>query len=329
MNAWAVRPKLAAIASRQGGIFKRSQALRSSYSELEFRSMTRPGGPWARIRYGVYAERERWESSSARDRARMRDRAALLVCDEGAVLSHSSAARALDLPVDEVDDDYAHVTRLGQTQSCRLESGLKHHIALLPSDEIRTRDGLRFTTEVRTVADLAREYGYLTGIVAADAALNRGLSKDELVAFANVHAADPRAPTVTAVALDATPGAESVLETRSRVMLTSFGIVELRLQVRFDLPNGGHAVVDMYSDDLRHVFEADGRITFESPQDNLGRPISASQKLWDEKRREDQLRGLGLGVSRLTHRDTLPANAERVRKRLWSEIRAQQGRRAP
>jgi hypothetical protein len=326
MKARAVRPRLAAITSRQGGIFKREQALSSSYSEREFRAMTRPGGPWIRIRYGVYTERERWETSSALDRARLRDRAALLVCDEGAVLSHSSAARALDLPVDEVDDDLAHVTRLGATQSCRLESGLKHHIALLPHDEITAADGLRFTTQARTVADLAREYGYLTAVVAADAALNRGLSKDELLCYANAHAADPRAPTVTAVALDAMPGAESVLETRCRLMLNSFGIVALQLQVRFDFRTGGHAVVDMYSADLRHVFEADGRVKFESPQDPRGRPITPSQKLWDEKRREDQLRGLGLGVSRLTHPDTLPANAERVRRRVWSEVRAQQGR---
>jgi hypothetical protein len=320
-----MRPQLAAIAAQQFGIFKREQALSNGYSEKEFRVMRARGGPWVRIRYAMYIERDIWEAGSPLDQAILRDRAALLVCDPGTVLSHSSAARALGLPCDE-DDGLAHVTRLAASQTSRKEAGVKHHIAQLPPDEVAESHWLSWTTEIRTVIDLAREFGYMSGLVAADAALLRGLAKSDLIAYAKLHETETHAPTVSAVAHDAEPKTQSPHETRTRVTLIAIGITDLIPQVRFRLPGGGHAEVDFYSPSLNHVFESDGKVKYTRPLDAGGNPISPSEKLWLEKQREDQLRGLGLGVSRVIPRDTLPANLERTRARIWAEIDAQRGR---
>jgi hypothetical protein len=320
-----MRPQLAALAGQQGGIFKREQALLNGYSEKEFRAMSSRGGPWVRIRYAIYVERSLWDRCSPLDRAALRDRAALLVCDPGTVLSHSSAARALGLPLD-VDDGLVHVTRLDSGQTSRKESGVKHHIAQLPLHEIVQRDSLRWTSDLRTVVDLAREFGYLPGLVAADAALNRGLAKSTLLSYAQAHQGETHAPIVSAVAHDADPNAQSPHETRSRVTLIAIGITDLVSQVRFWFPGGGHADVDLYSPSHNHVFESDGKIKYTRPTDFDGNPISPEEKLWSEKLRGDQLRGLGLGVSRIVPSDTYPANLERTRARIWAEIDAQRGR---
>jgi hypothetical protein len=320
-----MRPQLAAIAARQGGIFKREQALRNGYSEKEFRVMRDRGGPWVRIRYAMYTERHIWDACSPLEQAILRDRAALLVCDPGTVLSHVSAARVLGLPCDE-DDHLVHVTRLDLGQTSRKESGVKHHIANLPPDEIAARDWLRWTTEVRTVVDLTREFGYIHGLIAADAALNRGIPKSALLDYAKRHEGETHAPAVSAVAHDAEPKTQSPLETRTRVTLIAIGITDLVAQVRFDLPHGGHADVDFFSPSLNHVFESDGKVKYILPRDLAGNAISPADKLWSEKQREDQLRGLGLGVSRIVSRDTLPSNLGRTRTRVWAEINAQRAR---
>ncbi len=72
-----------------------------------------------------------------------------------------------------------HVTRLGPGNSSRVESGVRHHVADLDTSMVLTIRGLPTTNPVRTVVDLSRQFGYTTGLVAADAALHRGASQEE------------------------------------------------------------------------------------------------------------------------------------------------------
>lgn len=168
----------------QGGIFLRRQALASGYTPTEFDAMTRPGGSWVRIRYGVYTTRDMLAKLDESARWQLRDRAALLVCNGQTVLSHSSAARFRKFPLYDVDDGLSHVTRLGSGQRSRVQAEIKHHVAHLSMDHVQMIDGIRLTSDVRTVLDVSREFGYRSGLVAADGALRAGASRSDLLAAA-------------------------------------------------------------------------------------------------------------------------------------------------
>ena len=89
----------AALASAQGGLITRAQAIAAGYSERELRTLTGVHGPWVIVRRGVYAERELWESLTGYgEQAGLRDRAVHLTMRTDHLMSHDSAARALGHP---------------------------------------------------------------------------------------------------------------------------------------------------------------------------------------------------------------------------------------
>jgi hypothetical protein len=84
---------------------------------------------------------------------------------------------------------------------------------------------------------------------------------------------------------------------------------ELQVEIR----TGGRliAVVDAWFDDAAVAVEFDGRIKYTDPW----RDRSPGQVLWDEKRREDELRALDIGVVRIADAD-LGAGWSRVEEPL-------------
>ncbi|MEP6667436.1 MAG: hypothetical protein ABJA81_13390 [Nocardioidaceae bacterium] len=322
-----MRSGLRGIAARQHGIFARHQALTYAYTSREFAAMTAPGGQWVKVRYGVYAEREFWQSLDDHQRLLLKDRAAALVCAPDAVLTHSSAARLLGLPLHDVVDGLSHVTRPLPCQSGRVQAQVKHHRATLDPAQVIVVSELKTTVAERTVLDLSREYGYRTGLVAADAALHGGASSETLAALASALTTEPRAPVMTAVVAEADGRAQTPIETLSRVLLTDMGIDDLELQHVIHFPGGGHAEGDLYSPSLNHLFECDGRVKYQDQYDARGRLVTADEVVWLEKKREDKIRGLGIGVSRILWSDTSPANFERTCQRLWREIEQQSSHR--
>lgn len=320
-----MRNGLPGLLSSQGGVFCRRQALSSGYTAREFDALTRPSGPFVRVRYGVYTARDLWRSLDSAAKWQLRDRAALMVCNDQTVLSHSSAARFLKLPLYDVDD-LSHVTRLGPGHGSRVQAGIKHHLAALAPDDVVMVGGVRVTSDARTVLDLSREFGYRSGLVSADAALRQGLSQAELSNLADSLDRRTHGPVMRAVARDARGGAQTPIETLGRILLTDMGITDLELQARIYFPGGGWADADILATRLRHVFETDGRLKYQAQLDRHGRAVSADEVVWMEKKREDKLRGQALGVSRIFWADTLERNFGSASTRLWSEIRAQSAR---
>jgi hypothetical protein len=309
--------------AEQRGIFARWQAIGCGITPREFDRLARPGGPWIKVRYGVYTTRERWLNLTSDDRTLLRDRASLLVCGDDAALSHTSAARAHGLPLYGVHEDLSHVVRDTATQTGRTQAGIKHHEPTLVPSDVTQIDGMRVTTLERTVADLSREFGYLTGLVAGDAALRLGADQARLREIAQ-HMTDWKgAPTAAAVAADARPGAETPIETLGRATLLNMGIDDLELQYVITFPSGGLAVCDIYSRGLHHVFECDGRIKYQDQLDARGNVVTPDEVVWREKGREDKVRGQGVGFSRLTWQHVQPDSFERTSARLWREIRQQ------
>lgn len=320
-----MRNGLPALTTSQGGVFSRRQALAIGCTAREFDALSGRAGPFVRVRYGVYTSRELWSTLDAAARQELRDRAALLVCNDQTVLSHSSAARFLNLPLYDVDD-LSHVTRLGPEHGSRVQAGIKHHVAALGPDDVEIVGGVLVTSVARTVVDVSREFGYRSGLVTADGALNQGLSSVDLRNLADALGCSPHAPVVRAVAGDARSGAQTPLETLGRILLLGMGITDLELQARIFFPGGGWADVDILAKQLRHVFETDGRLKYQDQLDLRGRQVSAEQVVWMEKKREDKLRGQALGLSRIFWEDTMERSFEAASTRLWSEITAQGAR---
>jgi hypothetical protein len=321
-----VQPSLAALVAEQGGLFRRGQAMLCGVTPRQFRALIKPSGPWARVRYGVYTTRDSWENLDHEGRRLLTDRAALLVCNVLTALSHTSSARLRGLPV-YGDDPFTHLTRLGRGLSSRVEAGIKHHRGDLQEVEVDTLGGVRLVSPARTALGIAAELGYHSGLVTADAVVRAGVPRQALIDLAGRLSHHPGAPVMRDVARDADGRAETPIETLGRVLVRRMGIVDVQPQQTIRLRDGREVVVDLISHSLRHVFETDGRLKYVDQRDRSGRLVSADEIVWLEKKREDQLRSLGYGFSRLLWSDVQPAAFARSSARLRQEIHDQSAAR--
>ena len=314
---------LQAVAARQGGLFRRAQAITAGFEPREFdRLVASRCTPFTRVRYGVYTSTPKWELLDERARELLVDRAALLMCDGGTVLCHISAARVHGLALVDAPTGLTHVTRL-RTRGARLyavKGSVKHHSGLLLPDETVQVDGVPVTSIPRTVIDLARDYGHRCGVVAADAAMALAVDPEGLYEQLERRVHDSQRATLLRVVADARPGAASPLETLGRLVLTDLGYDDLVLQYPIELRPGWIVRADLYSPAHRHVFECDGRVKYRAATTIADDPEEA---LWREKRREDLIRGLGFGMTRLTWADLDPSRRDGLARRIEREIRSQ------
>lgn len=105
--------------------------------------------------------------------------------------------------------------------------------------------------------------------------------------------------------------AESPLETRGRLRIVGAGLPMPELQVEIRSEARLVAVVDAWFEGPAVAVEFDGRIKYTDPC----RDRSPERVLWEEKRREDELRSLDIRVVRIADAD-LDARWLRVESRL-------------
>lgn len=165
---------------------------------------------------------------------------------------------------------------------------------------MRTLEAFRLTTTARTLLDVAREEPLEDAVVAMDAALlARKVRQDDLVRAAERAGRWPGGPGA-ARALSLLDGrAESPLETRGRLRIVGAGLPRPELQVEIRMAGRLVAVVDAWFDEAAVAVEFDGRVKYTDPWRNR----SPEQVLWEEKRREDALRALDIGVVRIADAD--------------------------
>ena len=215
------------------------------------------------------------------------------------VFSHVSAAVLHGLPVWDVGLDRVHLTRSGRSGGHRRDGLHVHHTPLAP-DEIGVVDGVAVTTPARTLTDLARTVPFEQSVAITDAALFQGLvTRDELDDALERSARRPGNHRARRAIGFAAPGAESVGESRSRVLMARFGLPAPVLQWNVPaLHRIGRA--DFAWPALRTVGEFDGRVKY-------GRLLRPGQEAGDvvfaEKLREDAIRDIGHRVVRWTWDD--------------------------
>ncbi len=289
-------PHLAALASRQGGVILRRQALDHGYSDQEIEQLLRDG-LWVRIRRGAYIERVVWDSMNMEARHRATVHAVILVLQKPAIVSHISACVMLNLPTWGYDLSRVHVTRC-DLHSPRVEGGVHHHAGAVADGDVTFVDGIIVTPPDRTAVDVACLGGFERGVVVADAAIRLlGGEKDILLRRMDQMRDWRGARAAGRVTEFADGRSESVGESRTRVLFELNGLPRPQLQVLIVDSTTGVVIarVDFFFEEERTIGEFDGRLKYRAvPEDEL----SAEDVVWREKRREDALRDEGYEVAR-------------------------------
>lgn len=161
----------------------------------------------------------------------------------GAVLSCTSAARYLDLPV--LIAHQAHVTVPRAWGHARASAVTVHRRGLIPGEHDGVATGL-----ARTVLDCARELDLREAVVISDAAVRSGLALRGLQ-LAATNATGPGSGAIRRTIALVDGRAESPIETCLRLLALPLAVVDLQV------PVAGVGRVDMLLDGWL-VLEADG-----------------------------------------------------------------------
>ncbi|HLN76079.1 MAG TPA: type IV toxin-antitoxin system AbiEi family antitoxin domain-containing protein [Nocardioidaceae bacterium] len=315
-----MRPDLRARASANAGVFTRRDAADCGYTERELKTLTGHRGAWVVVRRGCYAERALWESLDDDGRYLFKVRAVSLSLTRHAVVSHGSAAVVLGMPLRPRWRELAHVTRPG-VRGSRTESGVKHHLGSFDDTDLVVVEGLQVTRPARTALDVAREHGFEDGVVAADAALRLGATRQELAASLEGMGCWPRVTAARAAVEVADGGAQTIGESLLRLM-----VLELQIGVpesQFVIVEGGkRAEIDLRVG--RHLFEFDGHIKYVGRDRGGVADESPEVVLWREKQREDWVRRAngGYGMSRVIWREMFGPTRRATLRRLHEEFAA-------
>jgi hypothetical protein len=306
-----MHPVLRSAAEARLGLFTTAEAKQAGYAPGEIRSLC-ASGRWVRIRRGILMTAEAMAAVDGEEgRHRVDCLAVLLSLDRPtAAISHASAALLWNLPAPRSGDPCIRLTDPAQW---RQGKGWRMTCApLLPAE--RWRSGpLRLTSAPRTLVDCAREWPLDDAVVAIDAAVLAGRTnvEDVRAAAAAVHHW-PGASRATRAAALADGRAESPLETRGRLRIVGAGLPTPELQV--EIRAGGRlvGVVDGWYEEAALAVEFDGRVKYSDPW----RDRTPERVLWEEKRREDELRSLGIGIVRIAGADLSTARWPAIQARL-------------
>jgi hypothetical protein len=293
-----MHPILRSTAEPRFGLFTTAEAKHAGYGPSEIRNLC-ASGRWVRIRRGVLMTAEDLATGEDQGRRHRIDCLAVLLSLDRptAPVSHASAARLWNLPTPRPGDPLIRLTDPAQWRQGR---GWRMTCApLLPAE--RWRSGpLRLMSAPRTLVDCAREWPLDDAVVAIDAALLAGRTTLEEVrdAATAVHHWPGASRAVRAAAL-ADGRAESPLESRGRLRLVGAGFPAPELQVEIRTEGRLLAVVDAWFEKAAVALEFDGQVKYTDPW----RGRSPVRVLWEEKRREDELRALDIHVVRVTDVD--------------------------
>lgn len=281
-----------------------------------------------RVRHGAYCLARDWEEAENDDALKRRflARAAMAGMREPVYAHGSFAAELHGLPLPSQQPVFVDLVRDARRDTRPAQSGVQ------PRNRL---DGVRIisrnlTDEVVTIAagipvvgvsaaamtaavDLSDEYA----VALFDAALRLGSTPEQLLEIGSRWVSSKGMVAATRLVDLARDGAESPLESVSRVRLRKYGLPEPILQHEFHDRVGFVGRVDMWWPTLRVVGEADGLAKYDDPK-----------VLRAEKIREDRLRALGVGVVRWTWDEIWNAPRDVVARVLAARDRTRPERQA-
>lgn len=250
-----------------------------------------------RIAPGVYASAASWGGWSAWQRHRALAATARRVTPD-AILSHTSAAALLDLPMPPRPPLRATLTLLDDPRTSRDDCWRDFHRGHTPPGQIVIRRGAPELVPARTVLDALRVLRPRDGLAVLDGALRRGVVRPKDLRAMRRHQRHwPGVTRFDATSALADGRRESWLESASAWVMSSWEVPPPVPQV-IVLDRHGRFVarVDALWADFGVVGEADGvaKYALGGADDNHAAARRAAAQL----SREDRLRDLGLGVVR-------------------------------
>lgn len=234
------------LLARQGGLARRRDLLRAGLSR---RALER------RVRTGALRPLTPHLFSSVAEPAPDEDLRVLAVGLD-AVVSHTSAALLWGLELAETPQ--VPTVTVGRDRSRVRQPGVSR--SDLPSTDVVERDGVRVTTVLRTVLDLARSLPLGQAVAVLDSALRQGRLQLEDVRAALCALPPGRGRSrVARVVRLADPRSGSVLESLLRVLLAEHGLAPPTSQLLVRTRHGGRiGRVDFAWPDAMLVVETDG-----------------------------------------------------------------------
>jgi hypothetical protein len=285
--------ELARVAAAQGGFVYRWQALDCGYRESEVARLLR-AKRWYTVRRGAYALPEYVATLSPAGRHALLARAVVGALDGRVVLAGYSALAMRGVQMCGVDLHRVHVFRDGARTS-RTDAGVVHHLGPPADRDVDEIGDLLVARPELALADAARMASFEAGVVLADGVL-RGLAPDaELLSrIVREEQRDWRGALTSGRVLDFADGdAETVGESRSRVMLARIGLPTPRLQRPFHRSNGSvYARSDFWIEEFATAGEFDGKQKYGRAlyeESGVIEDVDVGEVLWAEKRREDQI----------------------------------------
>lgn len=320
-----MKPPASTPVHLQGQVTLRKELIAAGYTDNQIGLRVR-SGQLHRIRRGAYCSGEVWRSLDAAGRHRMLCRAVLRTAHPLTVLTHSSAAIELGLPVWGVDLDVVHTTRT-DGRSGRHERDWVQHRGRLPDDQVMAVDGARVSMPARCAIEMTTIATVEPALVTVNAILHtKAATLAELAQLARDVRHWPQSLTTDLVLTLACPDMESVAETRTDYLCYMSGLPRPRPQVPI-LDEGGRefARVDFAWEEYGVFLEFDGRIKYERFR-REGETLE--QFVMREKRREERICALtGWVCIRITWADLQnpAATAARIRALLASRRSAASG----
>lgn len=300
MHARANDAQVRRLAADRGGLVSRPEILNAGLSPGVIRSLVESGS-LVTLRPGFYTPADHWGSlDELRQRPLLRVRAGHRSLVQPHAISHTSAALVLDLPFLRPPQQLIHVTKEHGPRA-RVRAGIKHHQARYRSGQVRHQTGLPVLDLARTALDIAREDGFRSGVVAIDAALQRGVTQTALAQALAAMWKWPGSVTARAALEFSDPGAESPGESLTRILVaelelgpaiqTQFELRDISGRVRCDLRVG------------RHIFEFEGKIKLLTREQGGVADKDPVDVLVARQARHDWVCGFQLGMSHVTWDD--------------------------
>jgi hypothetical protein len=283
------------------GFFNRRIAAEFGYSTRTFDRTLRTG-VWHRLRHGYYTYSELWSAMDAYERHRTLCKAVVDRLGPSVVLSHVSSLTVQGIEPWGLPLDRVHVVRLDRVAG-RIEAGVAHHRSRLPAEDIVVVDGLPCTAIDRATVEAATQVDGEKSLCLFNQAMNAGAVPEErLLARFESMAFYPATRHLHVPIRICDPRCESIGESRGMWMFWRYGIPAPKPQYEICDRRG----VVIYRCDWgwprqKTYGEFDGKIKY----GRLLKPgQTAGDVVFDEKRREDEIRELTGGrMIRLTWDD--------------------------
>lgn len=258
-----------------------------------------------RVWRGVFVDHAAHASASPRERHVLRATAVARAWPAGVVVSHLSAAVILELPVPAIPDR-VHGAR-ATTGQHRKNAVYTIHTGY-EGAEHTSINGVEVIEPRFVVMGVAEELGRDAAVMAADAALHRGLvTKDDLTSACDARPNHPVHALLGRVIELADPRTESAGESRVRLVLLGLGYTPVP---QVEIRDGSGAFigrVDFLLENTKVIIEFDGMMKYGGHEDLVA-----------EKRRELRLQREGYVVVRLVWSDL--AHPERIRSLIQSAL---------